>query len=373
MILGRRQVLAGAAAALISQPSLAQEASPPSPAERAKMAEAAEAFRKEHDVPGLAVAFTRDGKLVHEAAFGLADRDAGEALTPAHRFRIASISKPVTAVAIFTLIEAGHLKLGDRVLGPEGLLGETYGKIAAGSPMRDITVDHLLTHTAGGWPNDGTDPMFRSGMPDHASLIETTLAYQPTRSAPGTAYAYSNFGYCLLGRVIERVAGKPYADYVKETLLAPIGDADMEIAGNTLAERQAGEVRYHSTDRSPYGMDVRRMDSHGGWIASAASLARFAAASDGRWSPRLLKPETIAAMTKSDPINPAYARGWRVNAAGNAWHTGSLPGTATIMVRTASGLTWAALCNARARETALARDLDRLMWTMARAVPRWRA
>lgn len=374
MALDRRRVLTGSAAmaaTLLALPARAQE--PPSPAERAKMAEAAEAFHKEHDVPGFAVAFTRDGKLVHEAAFGLADRDANEALTPAHRFRIASISKPVTAVAIFTLIEAGHLKLGDRVLGPEGLLGETYGKIAAGSPMREITVDHLLTHTAGGWPNDGTDPMFRSGMPDHASLIETTLAYQPTRSAPGTYYAYSNFGYCLLGRVIERVGGKPYADYVKETLLAPIGVADMEIAGNTLAERQPSEVRYHDAGRSPYGLDVRRMDSHGGWIASAASLARFAAAADGRWSPRLLKPETIATMTTSDPLNPAYARGWRVNAHGNAWHTGSLPGTATIMVRTASGLTWAALCNTRARETELARDLDRLMWVMARAVPRWKA
>ncbi len=338
------------------------------------MAEAAEAFRKDHDVPGLAVAFTRDGKLVHEAAFGLADRVAGEALTPAHRFRIASVSKPVTAVAIFTLIEAGRIRLDDRVLGPEGLLGETYGRIAAGSPLRDITVDHLLTHTAGGWPNDGTDPMFRSGMPDHASLIETTLAYQPTRSAPGTAYAYSNFGYCLLGRVIERVAGKPYAGYVKETLLAPIGVADMEIAGNTPAERQPREVRYYATGRDDaYGANVRRMDSHGGWIASAASLARFAAAADGRWMPRLLKPETIATMTTSTSLHPSYARGWSVNPRGNAWHAGSLPGTATIMARTASGLTWAALCNTRARETTLARDLDRLMWTMARAVPRWRA
>jgi hypothetical protein len=78
-------------------------------------------------------------------------------------------------------------------------------------------------------------------------------------------------------------------------------------------------------------------------------------------------------MSTPNPVNPAYARGWNVNARGNAWHGGSLPGTATLMVRTASGLTWAGLCNTRARETELARDLDRLLWTMARAVPRWRA
>ncbi len=370
MILGRRQVLAGSAAAMVfARSAIAQEASPPTSAEVAKMAEAAEGFRKQHEVPGLAVAFTHAGKLVHEAAFGLADRDAGEALTPRHRFRIASVSKPITSVAIFRLIEEGKLRLDDRVLGPDGILGETYGKVDPRAHMGAITIDHLLTHTAGGWPNDSTDPMFRQGMPEHAALIETTLAYQPTRSAPGTYYAYSNFGYCLLGRVIERTTGRPYADHVKETLLAPSGIADMEIAGNTLAERQPPEVRYYAGPReNAYGMDVRRMDSHGGWIASAASLARFAAA-----VPSLLKPETVSLMTTASPINPAYARGWRVNARGNAWHTGSLPGTATIMVRTTSGLTWAALCNTRSRESELARDLDRVMWTMARAVPRWRA
>lgn len=369
MILGRRQVLAGSAAAMVfARSALAQEASPPTSTEVAKMAEAAEGFRKQHEVPGLAVAFTHAGKLVHEAAFGLADRDAGEALTPRHRFRIASVSKPITAVAIFRLIEEGKLRLGDRVLGPDGILGETYGKVE--SPrLRAITVDHLLTHTSGGWPNDATDPMFRAGLPEHAALIEATLAYQAPAHDPGTHYAYSNFGYCLLGRVIERVSGEPYAGYVKQTLLAPSGIADMEIAGNTLAERQPPEVRYYAgPHENAYGMDVRRMDSHGGWIASAASLARFAAA-----VPSLLKPETVSLMTTASPINPAYARGWRVNARGNTWHTGSLPGTATIMVRTTTGLTWAALCNTRSRESELARDLDRVMWTMARAVPRWRA
>jgi hypothetical protein len=78
-------------------------------------------------------------------------------------------------------------------------------------------------------------------------------------------------------------------------------------------------------------------------------------------------------MTTPSRANPAYARGWRVNARGNAWHTGSFAGTATIMVRTRTGLAWAALINTRLRESTIARDLDRLVWTMARSVPRWRA
>ena len=109
---------------------------------------------------------------------------------------------PITSVAIFRLIEEGRLGLGDRVLGREGILGETYGKIES-ERLRAITVDHLLTHTAGGWPNDGTDPMFRTPEADLKTLIETTIAFHPPRGDPGTYFAYSNFGYCLLGRVIE--------------------------------------------------------------------------------------------------------------------------------------------------------------------------
>jgi len=176
------------------------------------MAEAAEAFRKEYNVPGLAIAFTRGGQFVHEAAFGLADRVSGETLTPEHRFRIASISKPITAVAIFTLIEAGKLGLDDRVLGREGVLGEVYGPISSDSRLSRITVDHLLTHTAGGWPNDRSDPMFYESKTEQAALIEATLSNRPPTRDPGTQHAYSNFGYCLLGRVIERVSGSPYAD-----------------------------------------------------------------------------------------------------------------------------------------------------------------
>jgi hypothetical protein len=148
----------------------------------------------------------------------------------------------------------------------------------------------------------------------------------------------------------------------------------MRIAGNTLAERLPEEVVYHGQGENPYDMNVRRMDSHGGWLASASDLVRFASHVDG-FSPErdILKPETIRVMTTPTVANSGYAKGWAVNSQPNWWHNGSLPGTATIMVRTASGLCWAALTNTRREKSAMEGDLDALVWQMVGKVPEWHA
>ena len=327
---------------------------------------------EERKVPGLSVAFSHLGKPAFQAAFGMADEGAGEALTPEHLFRIASMSKPLTAVGIYQLIEQGKLKPGDKVLGPGGLLAIGRDqKLPDG--VADITLHHLLTHTCGGWQNDGDDPMFRHPEMDHEELIARTLRDQPLKHKPGENYAYSNFGYCLLGRVIEKVSGKPYADFMQESVLVPCGIERMKIAGNTLADRIAGEVVYHGRNgEDPYHMNVRRMDAHGGWLASPADLVKFLIRCDGSGSPGRPDQEGhLPAMMTATKANPGYAGGWAVNATPNRWHSGSLPGTATIAVQTASGLCWAGFTNSRSKDIGGA--LDRLMWDLAKSVPAWNA
>ncbi|MDR3702744.1 MAG: serine hydrolase [Candidatus Sulfopaludibacter sp.] len=309
-------------------------------------------------LPGLSVAMARHGKMVFQQAFGWAGRDAREKLTPQHRFRIASVSKPITSVALFTLIEAGRLRLDDTVFGPRGVLGEAYGNPPYNPHIEDIRIVHLMTHTGGGWTNDDRDPMFRHPEMNHAQLIRWTLANQPLVNPPGEKYAYSNFGYCVLGRVIEKLTGQPYSRYVQEKVLAPCGIRDMQIAGNALADRAPGEVVYYQPEESPYGMNVRRMDSHGGWIATAADLVNFAGHMDA-----ILKPGSLREMTTATAANAGYAKGWAVNKVPNWWHTGSLPGTATLMVRTESGFCWAALTNTRSEDLATA--MDRMMWQLS--------
>lgn len=325
-----------------------------------------------HKAPAISLAIARHGQFVFQQGFGLADKRTSEPATTASRFRIASVSKPITSVAIFTLIEQGRLGLHDLVFGKQGCLGFDYGHHYP-EPVDRIMLYHLLTHTCGGWQNDGNDPMFRNPKMNHRELITWALQNHPLENAPGTHYAYSNFGYCLLGRVIEKITGQPYADFVKQAVLTKCGITDMDIAGNTLAQRAPAEVVYFGQDKNdfgPYQMNVTRMDSHGGWIATPSDLVRFAMHVDGfKTTPGILRADDIKSMTTASAVNSGYACGWCVNDIPNWWHSGSLPGTLTIMVRTRSGLCWAAFTNTRVEGL----NLDEMMWRVVRCVPAWHA
>jgi CubicO group peptidase (beta-lactamase class C family) len=290
-----------------------------------------------------------------------------------HLFRIASVSKPITSTAIFGLIEQGRLRLGDRIFGTGGVLGTDFGGPPYRPQVDEITIEHLLTHTGGGWNNTHDDPMFMNPGMNHAQLIQWVLRNRPLDHPPGQSYAYSNFGYCVLGRVIEKVTRQNYLAFVSDAVLKRCGIADMAIAGNTLAQRRRGEVAYYGQGRdNPYDMNVTRMDSHGGWIARPTDLVQFAMHVDGFAAPpNILKPETIRAMTTASDANAGYAKGWAVNKANNWWHNGSLPGTSTIMVRTHGGFCWAAFVNTRRADSSLDGDLDKLIWSMAGQVKSW--
>lgn len=333
-------------------------AATPEKSEEKSIRDIAEGFLHEHGIQGLSVAYGRDGTVEFEHGYGFADADGKEAVKPEHRFRIASISKPITATAVMMSVEKGLVKLDTQVFGPQGVLGGDHsGDVAA------ITIDHLLTHTSGGWANDKNDPMFKNTSMKHDELIAWTLANQKQTHKPGEHYAYSNFGYCVLGRVLEKIHQTPYETLITQQVLSKCGITSMKIAKNTLEQRQPHEAMYVTEKPdAAYGMNVTRMDSHGGWIATAGDLVRFASQ-----LPKLLKPDSIRTMTTA--MNASYARGWNVNKVPNWWHGGSLPGTSTIMVHTAKGMCWAGLLNGRKEGIGLA--LDKLMWQMGREVKAW--
>jgi len=375
--------LTTAAATLPIPKSLAQRQSlGPDGQQRGEMGRLAGEFRRQFSVPATSIAISRNGRFVYDEAVGMADKAL---LTQAQQnslFRIASVSKPITSVTIFSLIEQGTLHLTDKVFGPGAIFGIKYGKPPYQQWITDITVDHLLTHTCGGWPNDANDPMFRNLSWNQTKLITETIAHQPLTNPPGTHWAYSNFGYCILGRVIEQITGEPYDSYVETNILGPCGISTMKIARNKESDSAQDEVVYYGQyDEDPYKLNITRMDSHGGWIASSTELVQFlnhVAGAPG--IPALLKPDTIKAMTTPAPAYPQgdarYARGWMVrdNGAGNWWHSGSLPGTTTIMVRTSTGFCWAGLCNTRTQPSnQIDTALDQMMWDMVRTVPSWNA
>ncbi len=335
----------------------------PSESEQEAIRSIAEDFLREHGIHGMSIAYGRGGEIAFAQGYGHADADRQEAVTPGHLFRTASISKPITAVAMMMNVEKGLLQLDSKVFGSEGILGDAYGRDLPDA-VRSVTVDHLLTHASGGWANDGDDPMFLHPEMKHDELIAWTLANQKQKHAPGEHYAYSNFGYCVLGRVLEKIAKQPYETLLARSVLSPCGITDMKIAGNTLKDRQPREVMYITENPGgAYGMNVARMDAHGGWLATARDLVLFASQ-----LPKLLGVASVRAMTNPG-VNPGYSRGWSVNKAPNWWHTGSLPGTTTIMVHTAKGICWAGLLNGRKPD--LGGALDRLMWKIGGEVKSW--
>lgn len=366
-------------------------------------------FIREHEVPGAALAVAKDGKLVYARGFGWADPEAGRPVQPRSLFRIASISKPITAAAILRLIEQGKLKLDDLAF---ALLDLPMPEDEKRDPrLKDVTVRHLLHHT-GGWDRDKSfDPLFRSiriaralgtKPPAEPEQIIRYMLGQPLDFDPGSRFAYSNFGYCVLGRLIERISGRPYEKYVHDEILTPLGVRDMRI-GKTL-ETAPGEVRYFDEKKrtgpavlgpdagkdvpTPYGVwYLEGLDSVGGWIASAPDLVRFGSALSRPQQCKVLKPETIALLSerpappvglKKGKTGPAYyGLGWniRVEEPGkpNASHAGAFAGTSTLLVRRHDGLCWAVLFNTwhDQRGRVLSTQIDPLLHKASDSVERW--
>jgi CubicO group peptidase (beta-lactamase class C family) len=250
------------------------------PFEREQMARAAEDFMGKFDVPGLSVAIARQGRLLYETPFGYANRQAQGRVAKSSLFRIASVTKPITSTTIFTLIERGQLQQNDRVFGTGAVLGTKYGTPPYKRFVEEITIDHLLTHTCGGWDNSHDDPMFENPQMNHHELISWTLDTKPLINRPGTHWAYSNFGYCVLGRVIEEIRKRPYAEYVHENILARCGIRDMRIAfaqrGDLLRPRRRKplqhECRAHGFARRLAGDGARpgAFSESRGWLQDDA-------------------------------------------------------------------------------------------------------
>ena len=337
-----------------------------------------------------------------------ANREENEAVRADSLFRIASVSKPITAVAVLKLVEEGSLDLDAAAFPLLSALPAPAGK-TEDPRLGGITIRHLLEHS-GGWDRDlSGDPMFLPGTiaqamgvvspPDVGTIIRY-MRGQPLDFDPGSHYVYSNFGYAVLGRVIEAATGQSYEGYVKDAVLTPMGISRILQGRTLLVDRAQDEVKYYGYPGEPLassvfpgggnvpweygGFYLEAMDSHGAWIASVVDFSRFLVSVDGRDThPDLLSAATTATMTARPSIpdwqgSPHwYGLGFEVrpsNGDANWYHTGSLPGTSTIFVRAYNGFTWVALFNSRpadaAREDCMT-DVDDTLWTAVRQVTTW--
>lgn len=369
-------------------------------------------FVDRHAIPGASLAISRNGAVIYARGFGLADKESGRIVQPDSLFRIASVSKPLTAIAILQLCSRKSVPLTT----PAFDILDANEWLSQGSDdrLRRITIRDLLRHTAGWDRNLSFDPITRPieavrttnrklpASPEDILRYALTL---PIDFDPGTRFAYSNVGYLLLGRLIEKLSAAKYEPYVRDNVLRPAGIKKMKLGRSWSGDLEAEEVRYydskHRTGRAVNGPKLgaqvplvyggenfEGFEAHGGWIASAIDLIKFASAIDRQHDPLLdsrqyedliSRPEGSAGHDAEGKPKPAYyGCGWNVRPVrrgngANIWHDGLIAGTSALLVRRHDGLNWAVLFNTdrTAEGKVLSGLIDPLIHQAADAVRDW--
>ncbi len=311
------------------------------------------AFMARSRVPGIAYGIIVDGKLLHVAAHGLREVPSGARVDTSSVFRIASMTKSFTALAILQLRDAGKLSLDDPA---EKYVPQLKGLRYPTSDAPRITVRHLLTHSAG-FPEDNPwgDQQLAASDEDLSRMIREGI---PFSNAPGIAYEYSNFGFAILGRIVVNVSGLPYARYVRDRVLRPLG-----MTSTTLEARDVPANRLAHGYRLQDGQWLEEpplpdgsFGAMGGMLTSSADLSRWVGLMLSAWPPRdgaespVLKRSSLREMQQlwrnAGATVSRTANGLALNSGGYAYglrvsqnclfnhivaHSGGLPGFGSQM------------------------------------------
>jgi CubicO group peptidase (beta-lactamase class C family) len=361
-----------------------------------KFDKAIQSFVRQWHLIGASVAVARDGKLLYAKGYGYANREEQVEAQPYDLYRVASVSKLITAVAVMKLTEENKLELDTRVFGPKGILNDPIYLNYKDKRVEDITVKNLLNHS-GGWTSRWGDHMFINdviakelGKPMPVSL-EDIVVFALSKNLhfpPGHHSSYSNLGYAILQLVIEKASGIPYETYVRSSIFDPLHIDDAFLAFNWDSLRYANEVRYYEVPeaekvpafdgsgqmvlKSRGGNDIRTLGAAGGWVISSLSLIKFLMAIDGEDNfPDIIARESVETLVRQE--GHYQPLGWRwVMSNGKWWRSGSLPGTSALAVVQNDGFTYVFLTNTSPWKGAkFPYYVDRFMDRALRLVDEW--
>lgn len=357
--------------------------------------QAIKAIMKKWNIPGAAVAVTKDGRLILARGYGHSDYEAREQMRPNVIFRIGSISKTLTAVALLKLVEEEKVDLDARFL---DVLPQYHLPANADPRLRTITLRNILQH-AGGWdmsisgdPETRSDEIVRTlGVPAPATCTDFIqyMLGKPLDFEPGTKFVYSNFAYCIIARTVEKITGRKYEEYVRDTVLTQMDIGGMAIGRTRAIERFPNETKYYDYPGAPYVQSVvpgdgmvprpygmlslEAMERMGGWTGSVVDLTRFMSSLDGTRGTSFLSPPIMEQMT----ARPTFVAGepyWYglgidvtpFHGGMNLWHGGSMPGVWAQVSSIVGGYTWAVAFNSRPDDLQVnnfANEAEQAMWT----------
>lgn len=353
-------------------------------------------FMDKWKLHGVSVAISKDDKLLFAKGYGLANVEDSIPTTPQHLFRYASVSKLITATAIMKLKEEGKLYLNQTVFGEDGILYDEKYQHFKDKRYKQITVEHLLRHEAGFYrrvkepiftPLRVAEKMNVSAPPSTDVNIEYLLKRRlPYR--PGSSVTYSNMGYIILSKIIEKLSGMSYENYIKTEILSKCGIYNMHLAYNFPNQKYSNEVNYYEhdgTDKIPAcdgsgklvnrcngGNNIRGLLGAGAWIGSAVDLLKFTSAIDGiDYRPDILSKESIEYMTKN--YSSRFPIGWmKIDYNNNWWRTGTLNGTSVLLEKQEDGLTWVFISNTSTwRGPKLPYRINNMMKKTLRKIKSW--
>jgi CubicO group peptidase (beta-lactamase class C family) len=242
------------------------------------------AYAEERKIPGMVWGLVIDGRLAHVGTFGVRDRSSQDAVTSSTAFRIASMTKSFTALAILKLRDEGKLSLED----PVSRWIPQFARMEL--PTRDsapLRVRQLMSHSAG-FPED--NPWGDQQLSATDKTLDEWLARGiPFSTAPGTRYEYSNYAFGLLGRIVTKASGIPYERYVREQILAKLGMngttfqfSDVPAASRAMGYRLKPDGTFAEEPPLPHGV----FGAMGGLLTTAADLGKYVAFHLSAWPPR---------------------------------------------------------------------------------------
>ena len=375
--MGKYFIVLGLAGLMLSGSAFSQQITGQSSAGTTGLDTVMEGLIAKYSIPGAALAISRNGILVYARGFGYADTASSRTVQPDSLFRIGSVSKTFTAAAIMKLVEQGKIQIGQSAFALLPNLSPVSGA-TLNSKLANVTVEDLLNMT-GGWdrsivpdPIDNTLAVAAAtgfANPLSCSEVIQYMLSQPLQHPPSSTYAYSNFGYCVLGQILSQVTGMRYEDAVRQMVLTPLGIQRAKQAEGLMSDTVNGEVTYYDYPGAPlaanvyvaggplvpaqYGNhDFLASDASGSWVTTTIDLLRFVNGIDGVRGGPLLQPATIQLMETEGPAFSGaafYGLGFDMNAlsgGGFNWHKdGALPGTSAYLYKGANKVCYAVVFN----------------------------